>query len=157
MMFFFFRFFSFQSTGNEVKCWIAQHSMQVQIQYTQFLAANCRCEKLHWLVLLGSRRSSSFAELKVMNMLRTLLVLKHLLLYLFLAPLAQYDEDLTSDYLTCKQNPNKINTKCLCLSYGSTKLLLLYIELEMALRSTSFDFFPNFSEELSRKDKMVQS
>ena len=63
----------------------------VHVLYSmQFLAANCRCDKPNWLVLLGSRLSSSFAE-HVANAV------------------------LKSDYLTWEWHPNKINTRCLCL------------------------------------------
>ena len=55
-----------------------------------------------------------------------LLVLTLAVVLVFLAPLAQCnDEVLKSDYLTWKWHPNKIYTIFLCLSFGSIKLLLL--------------------------------
>ena len=55
-----------------------------------------------------------------------LLVLTLAVVLVFLASLAQYnDEVLKSDYLTWKWHLNKICTIFLCLSFGSIKLLLL--------------------------------
>ena len=54
-----------------------------------------------------------------MNMSRTLLVLALALVFVSCG----FSEK--SDYLTRKWYPNKIYTRFLCLSYGSTKLLLL--------------------------------
>ena len=55
-----------------------------------------------------------------------LLVLTLAVELVFLAPLAQYnDEVLKSDYLTWKWHPNKISIQFLFLSFGSIKLLLL--------------------------------
>ena len=96
-----------------------------QCSCPEFLAASCRCEikvKLACSVVLGSRISSSFAELKGHEHVAKM--------FLGVNPLAQYnDEVLKSDYLTWKRHPNKICTRFLCLSFGSIKLLLLKIEL----------------------------
>ena len=58
--------------------------------------------KSDWLVVLGNRISSSFAELKGHeHVAKAVTVGTNLLLYLFVAHLAQYnDENLKSDFLT---------------------------------------------------------
>ena len=106
-----------------------------------------------WFVVFGSRISGSFTEqnLKVMNMSRTLSLLVSTLLFLFVSLAV----GAKSDYLTWKWHPNKIYTRF--LRYCSVKLfLLLQIKLVekqyCCLRALIFSC--NFSEELSRENKM---
>ena len=87
-------------------------------------------------------------NLKVMNMLQTLLLwYPHLFLYLFLAPLGR-NQILKSDYLNWKWHPNKIYTRSLC--YGCRSSLLR--KQNCYLRAQIFSC--NFSEKLSRENKM---
>ena len=60
------------------------------------------------------------------------------------------------NYLAQKSRPNKIDASCLCLSHGSIKLLLLYIEIveKWYFSVRALIFSRNFSEELSRKNEM---
>ena len=65
--------------------------------------------------MLGSRISSSFAELKSHEHVANAITVG-----INTLPLALYnDEDLKSDYLTLKWQPNKIYERFLCLSFGS--------------------------------------
>ena len=91
----------------------------------EFLAANCRCEEPNWLLVLGSRISNSFAELKGQEHVANAVTVGNSTYFCICFSLVQYnDEDLKSNYLTWKWHPNKIYTSCLCLSCGSIKLLL---------------------------------
>ena len=74
-------------------------SVHVLYISTQFVAVNWRCElKAKWLVVLGSRISSSLQNLKVMTMSRTLLLLLLTLAFVFV--FRSFSEK--SDYLTWK-------------------------------------------------------
>ena len=65
------------------------------------------------------------------------------------------DEDLKSDYLTWKWHRNKMYTRFLCLSFGSIIIGVDRACCEIVLLSTSCDIFSsNFSEELSKENKM---
>ena len=64
--------------------------------------------------MLGSRISSSFAELKSHEHVANAVTVG-----INTLPLALYNDDLKSDYLTLKWQPNKIDEIFLCLSFGS--------------------------------------
>ena len=106
---------------NQGSCPDSVHVLYISME---FLAANCRSEKPSWVIVLRFRLSSSFVELKghehVVNAVTVGMTTCFCTCFLY------NDDDLQSDYLTWKWHPYEIYTSsCLCLSYGSIKLLLL--------------------------------
>ena len=110
----FFRFAHFSHGKIKVSvrslniCLDSIHVLYISMEF--LVAANCRCElkaTQNWLVVLGSRISSSLQNLKFMNMSRTLLPLVLTLAFVFVS--CGFSEK--SGYLKWKWHRNKIYTR----------------------------------------------
>ena len=108
------------------------HKLTNQCSCPEFLAASCRCQlkvKLAGSVVLGSRISSSFAELKGHeHVAKAVTVGINTCCCISVSRafgVVWWWLVLKSDYLTWKWHPNKIYTRFLSLIFGSITLLLL--------------------------------